>query len=96
MFLIYPLGRLTLNVISLLTGFFLATVLATLPSQTGDWGVVAGLVAIFELISRIVYIPIVKRHNNSVHLFFTSFSVLNSVKIGIIYGLFVDAFKLGS
>nr|QUE28349.1 Ycf20 [Pseudoerythrocladia kornmannii] len=41
-FLIYPLGRLTLNVISLLTGFFLATVLATLPSQTGDWGVVAG------------------------------------------------------
>lgn len=38
----HPLGRLTLNMISLLTGFFLATVLATLPSQTGDWGVVAG------------------------------------------------------
>nr|QUE29703.1 Ycf20 [Erythrotrichia carnea] len=38
----YPLGRLTTNLISLLTGFFLATVLATLPSQTGDWGVVAG------------------------------------------------------
>nr|QUE29513.1 Ycf20 [Erythrotrichia foliiformis] len=38
----YPLGKLTTNLISLLTGFFLATVLATLPSQTGDWGIVAG------------------------------------------------------
>nr|ASK39722.1 hypothetical protein Rhodc_190 [Rhodochaete parvula] len=83
-YLAYPLGRLTVNLISLLSGFFFATVLATLPSQTGDWGIVAGgsdLISCNNLIAQVI--------SRNIYIF-------NSIKIGIIYGLFVDAFKLGS
>nr|QUE29880.1 Ycf20 [Erythrocladia irregularis] len=52
------------------------------------------LVAMFELVSRFVYMP--KLGSTSMNSFYKSVSILNSVKIGIIYGLFVDAFKLGS
>nr|YP_010337075.1 hypothetical protein MW574_pgp007 [Madagascaria erythrocladioides]UNJ16660.1 hypothetical protein [Madagascaria erythrocladioides] len=82
--LIYPLGRLTIKLISLLSGFFFATVLATLPAQTGDWGVVAGGI-------RLIFID-----NIFEQFFWKNLYIINSVKIGIIYGLFVDAFKLGS
>nr|ARO91383.1 conserved hypothetical plastid protein [Rhodochaete parvula] len=92
-YLAYPLGRLTVNLISLLSGFFFATVLATLPSQTGDWGIVAGLVAIFELISFVVY---KSDYEDSLSINILNIYIFNSIKIGIIYGLFVDAFKLGS
>nr|YP_010337668.1 hypothetical protein MW427_pgp173 [Sahlingia subintegra]UNJ17253.1 hypothetical protein [Sahlingia subintegra] len=96
----YPLGRLTTNLISLLAGFFLATVLATLPSQTGDWGVVAGgilfiLVKDFNSLFKKAYIGFTFYRYDIFSLKFF-FDTINSIKIGIIYGLFVDAFKLGS
>nr|YP_010337343.1 hypothetical protein MW436_pgp131 [Pulvinaster venetus]UNJ16928.1 hypothetical protein [Pulvinaster venetus] len=77
----------------LLIGFFGATVLATLPGQTGDWGVVAGLIAIFEIISKISYNFANEQLKVKVIL---NIFIVNNIKIGIIYGLFVDAFKLGS
>nr|UNJ16343.1 hypothetical protein [Boldiaceae sp.] len=74
----YPLSQLTIKLVCLLLGFFLATVLATLPGQTGDWGVIAGGRKIrSKPLRQILY-------------------VINNIKIGIIYGFFVDAFKLGS
>lgn len=87
------LKNLSLNLISLLMGFFIATVISTIPAQTGDWGLVAGafIVASQELISKIIYQNILIFHINK-----EPFKYCNSIKIGIIYGLFVDAFKLGS
>lgn len=88
---VYQYNILSLNVISLMLGFFLSNILSTIPAQTGDWGIVSAaiIVTINEIISKIIYFW--KIQNN--HIFI---NLINGIKIGIIYGLFVDAFKLGS
>nr|YP_010196325.1 hypothetical protein LKZ37_pgp143 [Gracilaria cearensis]UAD83722.1 hypothetical protein [Gracilaria cearensis] len=70
----------------------MSTVLSTIPSQTGDWGVIAGsiIVTVNEIISKNIYKHVKKNHK------FLRLYTLNYIRIGIIYGLFVDAFKLGS
>nr|YP_009393684.1 hypothetical protein [Caloglossa beccarii]ARW62246.1 hypothetical protein [Caloglossa beccarii] len=80
----------SLNIISLIFGFFFASILSTLPSQTGEWGIVnaAIIITINEFISKIFYR--IKKHENKY------LKLINNIRIGIIYGLFVDAFKLGS
>nr|QCI07719.1 hypothetical protein [Nitophyllum punctatum] len=72
-------------------GFFLSNILSTIPAQTGDWSIVSAaiIVTINEIISKIIYFWKIK--NN--HIFI---NLINGIKVGIIYGLFVDAFKLGS
>jgi len=79
-------------------GFFTATALSTIPAQTGDWGIVAAAIIVTnqEVISKIIY-----QNNKSIYkrkTFFLDFFLryCNNIKLGIIYGLFVDAFKLGS
>lgn len=86
----YRFNYLNTQLISLLLGFFLATALSTIPAQTGDWGIIAAaiIVSLSELTSKLIY-----KH---VHLNRLISSSLNCIRIGIIYGLFVDAFKLGS
>nr|ALL97350.1 ycf20 [Pyropia endiviifolia] len=95
--LYYSLSDLTTGLISLLLGFFISTGLSTIPGQTGDWGIIAAslIVAATELISKIVY----SRRRTLV----MKINLINNFKIGITYGLFVDAyglfvdaFKLGS
>lgn len=88
--LYYSLNELTTGLISLLLGFFISTGLSTIPGQTGDWGIIAAslIVAATELTSKIVY-------SNKKKLAI-KINLINNFKIGIIYGLFVDAFKLGS
>lgn len=80
----------SLNLISLIFGFFIASILSTLPSQTGEWGIINAAIIITtnEFISKIIYS--LKKYQNKYLNF------INNIKIGIIYGLFVDAFKLGS
>nr|YP_010195502.1 hypothetical protein LK149_pgp142 [Gracilaria baiana]UAD82899.1 hypothetical protein [Gracilaria baiana] len=70
----------------------MSTVFSTIPSQTGDWAIIAGsiIVAINEITSKNIYKYLRKNHK------FLRLYVLNYIRIGIIYGLFVDAFKLGS
>ena len=86
----YKLNYLNIKLICFLLGFFIATALSTIPAQTGDWGVIAAsiIVSISEITSKIIYQKL--KYKKRV------LSNLNYVKIGIIYGLFVDAFKLGS
>lgn len=80
----------SLNLISLILGFFIASILSTLPSQTGEWGIInaAFIITTNEFISKIIY-GLKKSQNKYLNF-------INNIKIGIIYGLFVDAFKLGS
>lgn len=79
-------------------GFFVATALSTIPAQTGDWGIVAAAIIVTnqEIISKVIYqyrsLKVVPR--NSIITEFLK--QCNNIKIGILYGLFVDAFKLGS
>lgn len=86
----YKLSHLSINLISVLLGFFAATVLSTMPAQTGDSSIIAACMIITynEITSQLIY-------NNKTNKNFI-ISVIKYTKIGIIYGLFVEAFKLGS
>nr|YP_010726257.1 hypothetical protein P8481_pgp140 [Hypnea brasiliensis]WDY84732.1 hypothetical protein [Hypnea brasiliensis] len=74
----------------LLFGFFISNILSTISAQTGDWSIIAAAIIVTynEIISKIVY----KYKDHPLIIFKT----INNIKIGIIYGLLVDAFKLGS
>nr|YP_009244095.1 hypothetical protein Gele_082 [Gelidium elegans]AMK96337.1 hypothetical protein Gele_082 [Gelidium elegans] len=70
--------------------FFLSTALSTIPAQTGDWTIITGslIVSSNEVISKVYYKNQYFKHS--------VFQLFNCIRIGIIYGLFVDSFKLGS
>jgi Protein of unknown function (DUF565) len=86
------LANLSLGILSLLLGFFMSTTLSTIPGQTGDWGLIGAaiIVTFYEIASRKIYKNRQKTQNYDIRI------QINSIKIGVIYGLFVDAFKLGS
>lgn len=84
------LNYVSLQLISLFLGFYIATIISTIPSQTGEWGIIAGamIVTFNESLSKIIYSF---KNGRTIFIY-----IINCIKIGIIYGLFVDAFKLGS
>jgi len=69
----------------------MASILSTIPAQTGDWGIMSAaiIVTINEILSKLIY-------NRKIYKNTIIINLINQIKIGIIYGLFVDAFKLGS
>jgi hypothetical protein len=87
-----PWRRLSLLLINFLFGFFLGTAISTIAGQRGVLDIViAGvLVVLTEVTSRIFYSQ----------SFFARRSLLveslNILKVGFIYSMFVEAFKLGS
>ena len=87
----YPFTNLSINIASLLLGFYFSTILSTIPAQTGDWNIInASIIStVNEILSKKFYSSKMKSKSIIIDL-------INSIKIGIIYGLFVDAFKLGS
>lgn len=87
-----PWRRLSLLVISFLFGFFLGTAVSTTAGQKAELDiVVAGfLVLLTEVTSRIFYSRgFLARRSLWVES-------LNLLKVGFIYSLFIEAFKLGS
>jgi hypothetical protein len=94
-----PWRRTSLLIISLLFGNFLATAIATTAGQQANWDVlVAALITgLTEIVSWFVYRlsrrdrPELERRSRSL-----SIECLNGLKLGLIYGLFVDSLKLGS
>lgn len=100
-----PWRRFSLLLISLLFGNFLATVVATSTGQNADLDIVVAalLLVLTETISRLAYR--VRRPEDQPagtrplaiavqQAFFID--MLNALKIGLTFGLFVEAFKLGS
>jgi hypothetical protein len=90
-----PWRRLSLIGISLLLGNFLATIVSTVAGQRGNLDVIVAffLVVVTEVISWLRYVwvarsPSVVRWNTG--------DLLNGLKLGFIYGLCVEALKLGS
>lgn len=85
-----PWRRTSLLIISLLFGFFLGTAISTVAGQEArlDISVAAILVVITEAVSWFVY-------GGNQYKFLLG-QILNSLKIGLTYSLFVEAFKLGS
>ena len=86
----YNLKYFSISLISLLLGFFMANFLSTMPGQTGDSSIIAAsiIVTLNEVISKSVY----RQPNKDRAIIW----ITKYTKIGIIYGLFVEAFKLGS
>ncbi|WP_414550367.1 DUF565 domain-containing protein [Anabaena sp. CCY 0017] len=87
-----PWRRLSLLLISFFFGFFLGTAISTIAGQRGvlDIAIAGFLVVLTEMTSRIFY--------NSAFLSKRSLLVesLNVLKVGFIYSMFVESFKLGS
>lgn len=92
-----PWRRISLSLISILLGFFMGSAIVTTAGQRAVWDIPAAaiLFAVTELISKIVY----ARRNRQAQIPTRRslyIDVLNLFKIGLIYSLFLEAFKLGS
>ena len=86
-----------LTFISILIGFFSSVAISTILGQTGDWAILGSalLSAVVELISKIFY----SSRKSHLEVFIYPMNLLmfvNYLKIGLVYGFFVEAFKLGS
>ena len=96
----YKFNDFSLALLGLLFGFFISTGLSTITTQTGDWSIIAAAIITTnqELISKIKYQS--ETNLKSKYYYHCSIKIclkyFNLIKIGILYGLFVDAFKLGS
>jgi Protein of unknown function (DUF565) len=92
-----PWRRTSLSLISLLLGFFLASAISTTFGARSEWDIaIAGITVFFtEFISWIFYRA--KRQGLSDGApGRLALTILNSIKIGIIYGMVLEACKLGS
>ena len=89
-----PWRRLSLVIIGLLFGNFFATAVSAIAGQAAEPDVLvsAVLLVIVEFISWLVY----RRPQQADIPPSLLFEVLNAFKLGLIYGLFVEALKLGS
>jgi hypothetical protein len=81
-------------------GFLVSSIIDTTLGELNEWAIVGSalVVASLETTSKFFYTLVARIRNKAIK---TSYIVnlmviLNSVKVGIIYGLIVDAFKLGS
>ena len=85
-----PWRRISLSLIGFLLGFFIGSAVSTTAGQDAQWDVVcAALVLLFsEIISWWIY-----RRSRRLPLWG---EMLNTLKIGVVYSLFLEAFKLGS
>ena len=94
-----PWRHLSLVLISMLLGVFLGSAIPTTAGQAANWDVVAaGVLLLFtEVVSRIVY----GRNRRTTPVPSASWrsllaEVVNALKIGLTYSMFVEAFKIGS
>jgi hypothetical protein len=95
-----PWRRVSLFLISLSFGFVLGSIVITTAGATSIWDIVSTVVAILtcELISIFVYRTATQRQDFTEILprRLIALEMLNALKIGFTFSLFLDAFKLGS
>lgn len=79
-------------IISFLFGFFLGTALSTLAGQKAQEDIVVAAILVIgvETLNRLIYGSKLWSQDNLWR------DVINGLKIGLMYSLFVEAFKLGS
>lgn len=86
--------------IGFLGGFLISSIIDTTLGELNEWAIVGAalVVASLETTSKFFYTLIARFRSGFIRTSYllNLLVVLNSVKVGIIYGLIVDAFKLGS
>ena len=89
-----------LRLIAFFGGFLLSSIIDTTLGEFNEWAIVGAalVIATIEGFNKIYYYFFRQIRANILEKFyFTSLlNLLNFFKIGLIYGLIVDAFKLGS
>ena len=87
-----------LKIFALLLGFFLANAISTVIGQTGDWDIiVAGvLVGLVEVFGSFVYRVKPDPKSRIERVTRETLQLMNYLKAGLVFALFVDAFKVGS
>merc|ERR1711907_348239 len=87
-----------LNLIGFLSGFLLSSIFDTTLGEFQEWAIVGAalIVSGFEIINKIFYQIYFKVRSKKNYTIIKLVSILNFLKVGLIYGLVVDAFKLGS
>jgi ABC-type spermidine/putrescine transport system permease subunit I len=94
-----PWRRTSLAIICLLLGFFIASAVSTTFGARSEWDVFIAGIATFltEVISRVFYWSKPRTlSNGKVARRSLILVLLNDTKVGIIYGLALEACKLGS
>ena len=88
------------NLISFFNGFLTSSIVDTSLGEFSEWAIVGSslVVANIESFNNFYYSLINKNRNTIVNnsYILVLLDILNYFKIGLIYGLIVDAFKLGS
>ena len=91
---------MVLNLISFFSGFLASSIIDTSLGEFSEWAIVGAslVVANIEAFNNFYYSLISKNRNTIVNnsYILVLLDILNYFKIGLIYGLIVDAFKLGS
>jgi hypothetical protein len=81
-------------------GFLFSSILDTTLGELNEWAIVGSAITVasFETISKLFYTIESRLNSNLIkNSYIINLAiVLNDIKVGIIYGLIVDAFKLGS
>lgn len=87
------------NITSFFLGFFVASFLDTTIGEFPSWAITgaSSIVVGIELFNEVIYFyfDTVRQLKKNIK-FFKTLTIVNYFKLGIIYGLIVDAFKLGS
>jgi len=89
------------NLISFLSGFLFSSILDTTFGEFSEWAIVGAalIVSSLEIVTKIFYSTnsrLRKKKFSKKYSIMVVLNVLQFFKVGIIYGLIVDAFKLGS
>ena len=81
-------------------GFLVSSIIDTTLGELNEWAIVGAalVVASLETASKFFYTLFSRVRNGVVRRSYllNLMIILNTIKVGIIYGLIVDAFKLGS
>ena len=82
-------------------GFLVSSIIDTTLGELNEWAIVGAalvVVASLETTSKFFYTLVSRVRNGLIRRSYilNLMIILNSIKVGIIYGLIVDAFKLGS
>ena len=88
------------KILGFFSGFLVSSIIDTTLGELNEWAIVGAalVVASLETTSKFFYTLVMRVRNGVVNRLYllNLMIILNSIKVGIVYGLIVDAFKLGS